>query len=76
MRLIFVWIFFLLSFSGTVYSWGMGSNMQLGLGDEEDQVSPQAVAGKQMSTRQGVSVSSGGQHTVILAKNMQNGVAH
>ena len=54
----------------------MGSNMQLGLGDEEDQVSPQAVAGKQMSTRQGVSVSSGGQHTVILAKNMQNGVAH
>jgi len=57
-----------------VFSWGMGSNNQLGTGDEKDVLEPRKIEGKQMSTRQGVSVSSGGQHTVVLARNLQNGV--
>jgi len=65
---------FAVATDGSVYSWGMGSNNQLGTGEEEDLFEPVKVAGKQLSTRQGVSVSSGGQHTVLLARNMQNGV--
>ena len=38
---------------GEVYSWGMGTNLQLRMSDEEDQWSP-------------VRVSAGGQHTAIL----------
>ncbi|XP_005105535.1 regulator of chromosome condensation isoform X2 [Aplysia californica] len=67
---------FAVTSDGSVYSWGMGSNNQLGAGDDEDRFEPTKVAGKQMESRQGVSVSSGGQHTVLLAKNIQNGTAH
>ncbi|RUS71973.1 hypothetical protein EGW08_020266 [Elysia chlorotica] len=36
---------------GSLYSWGMGSNNQLGLGEEDDQDVPTKVAGKQLETR-------------------------
>uniref|UniRef100_A0A2C9JH32 RCC1-like domain-containing protein n=2 Tax=Biomphalaria glabrata TaxID=6526 RepID=A0A2C9JH32_BIOGL len=62
--------------NGDLFSWGMGSNLQLGLGNEEDQLVPNKVTGKQLESRSVVMVSSGGQHTVVLAKNVQNGVAH
>ncbi|XP_059172276.1 regulator of chromosome condensation-like [Physella acuta] len=58
---------------GTLYSWGMGSNNQLGSGDDEDQFVPTKVAGKQLESRSAVMVSAGGQHTVVLAKSIENG---
>uniref|UniRef100_A0A0B6Z548 RCC1-like domain-containing protein n=1 Tax=Arion vulgaris TaxID=1028688 RepID=A0A0B6Z548_9EUPU len=61
---------------GSIYSWGMGNNNQLGTGDDEDRYVPTKVAGKQLETRTGLVVSAGGQHTVVLAKNIQNGVGH
>ena len=41
----------LLVTAGALYSWGMGSNNQLGLGEEDDQDVPIKVAGKQLETR-------------------------
>ena len=56
--------------SGDIFSWGMGTNGQLGHGqDEEDVWSPQKVAGKQLENREVLRVSGGGQHTMILAKD-------
>lgn len=52
---------------GKVYSWGMGSNQQLGLGSEDDQLIPTLLTGAQVKERQVISVSSGGQHTLFIA---------
>lgn len=38
-------------FSGSVYSWGMGTNKQLGTGEEDDEWSPVPMSGKQLLTR-------------------------
>ncbi|XP_063300521.1 regulator of chromosome condensation [Pelobates fuscus] len=54
---------------GNVFSWGMGTNQQLGTGEEEDVWSPCEMTGKQLENREVLSVSSGGQHTVLLVKN-------
>lgn len=56
---------------GGVYSWGMGTNMQLGTGEEDDEWSPVKMSGKQLENREVVMVSSGGQHTALLAKDKQ-----
>lgn len=56
---------------GCVYSWGMGTNMQLGTGDESDEWSPVKMTGKQLENRVVLMVSSGGQHTVLLVKDKQ-----
>lgn len=52
---------------GKVYSWGMGSNQQLGLGSDDDQDTPTLITGAQVKDRNVVSVSSGGQHTLFIA---------
>lgn len=53
--------------SGQCYAWGMGSNGQLGMGDDcEDMYEPKLVQGKQLEGKSVGLVSSGGQHTVIL----------
>lgn len=62
---------FFVYITGSVYAWGMGTNMQLGTGDEEDVWSPMEMAGKQLENRVVLSVSSGGQHTVLLVKDKQ-----
>ncbi|BFZ00162.1 hypothetical protein BsWGS_03200 [Bradybaena similaris] len=67
---------FAIANDGSLYSWGMGSNNQLGLGSDEDQFVPVKVTGKQLETRSVLMVSSGGQHTVVLARNLQNGIDH
>lgn len=46
----------------------MGTNGQLGTGDEDDLYEPKEVKGKQLESRKVVQVSGGGQHTVLLAK--------
>ncbi|CAL8247873.1 unnamed protein product [Lota lota] len=54
---------------GSVYGWGMGTNLQLGTGEEDDEWSPVKMPGKQLENRTVVMVSSGGQHTVLLVKD-------
>ncbi|KAM4698879.1 regulator of chromosome condensation isoform 1-T3 [Discoglossus pictus] len=57
------------SIDGRVFSWGMGTNLQLGTGEEDDMWSPYEMNGKQLEGRKVLSVSSGGQHTVLLVKD-------
>ena len=57
---------FLISYIGFVYSWGMGSNYQLGTG-EDDEYTPVKIVSKQLEDRKAFTSSGGGQHAVILA---------
>lgn len=50
----------------------MGSNLQLATGDEEDAWSPAEMSGQQLENRTVLSVSGGGQHAVLLAKEHQS----
>ena len=52
--------------TGELFSWGMGTNLQLGMSDEEDVWSPAKVTGKKIENMRVVAVSSGGQHTALL----------
>ncbi|KAM4633941.1 regulator of chromosome condensation [Polymixia lowei] len=56
---------------GSVYAWGMGTNLQLGTGEEDDEWSPVKMLGKQLENRAVLMASSGGQHTVLLVKDKQ-----
>lgn len=56
---------------GAVYAWGMGTNLQLGTGEEEDEWSPVKMTGKQLENRAVLMASSGGQHTALLVKDEQ-----
>ncbi|XP_072250661.1 regulator of chromosome condensation isoform X2 [Leuresthes tenuis] len=56
---------------GAVYAWGMGTNLQLGTGEEDDEWSPVKMTGKQLENREVLMASSGGQHTVLLVKDKQ-----
>ncbi|XP_015236220.1 PREDICTED: regulator of chromosome condensation [Cyprinodon variegatus] len=56
---------------GSVYAWGMGTNLQLGTGEEDDEWSPVKMTGKQLENRVVLLASSGGQHTVLLVKEKQ-----
>eukprot|EP00057_Strongylocentrotus_purpuratus_P000914 XP_001186731.2 PREDICTED: regulator of chromosome condensation [Strongylocentrotus purpuratus] len=54
--------------TGDVYACGMGSNLQLGNGDEDEDLHvPTKIISKQLETKKAVKVASGGQHTIILA---------
>lgn len=52
---------------GKAYSWGFGSNQQLGTGSDEDQLEPTLLTGAQVKDRHVIGVSSGGQHTLFIA---------
>lgn len=52
---------------GALYGWGMGTVGQLGTGQEDDCFEPTLIQSKQLADRKVYRVSSGGQHTVILA---------
>ena len=54
--------------SGECYSWGMGTNGQLGTGEDEDLFEPLKMEGKQLQDKQVLVVSSGAQYTVFIAK--------
>jgi len=58
---------------GKLYSWGMGTNGQLGTGEEDDVWEPYLIASKQIKDRIVIAVSSGGQHTVMIAKDKVEG---
>ena len=51
---------------GLAYAWGMGSNLQLGSGSEDDQWVPSKVTGKQLEGRKVIDASVGGQHSALL----------
>ncbi|XP_066494441.1 regulator of chromosome condensation isoform X3 [Tiliqua scincoides] len=57
---------------GCAFAWGMGSNLQLATGDEEDAWSPVQMSGQQLENRTILSVTGGGQHTVLLVKERQS----
>lgn len=54
---------------GTAYSWGMGTNCQLGNGSDEDVYEPTPISGAQIKDKKVIKVSSGGQHTVFLTQD-------
>lgn len=45
----------------------MGSDGQLGTGNDEDALTPVEVKGKQLEDKKAMRVSSGGQHALLLA---------
>lgn len=55
---------------GHLYSWGMGSCLQLGSGNDDDVFSPILVEGKNLivAEHKVLMVDAGGQHTLILAQ--------
>ena len=55
---------------GHLYSWGFGTNLQLGVGEEEDFYEPALVKSKNLDpeTDEALVVSGGGQHSAILKK--------
>ncbi|XP_069751457.1 regulator of chromosome condensation isoform X2 [Narcine bancroftii] len=57
---------FAISKDGRAFAWGMGTNFQLSTDDEEDVWSPTQMSGQQLENRMVLSISSGGQHTVLL----------
>lgn len=59
---------------GDLYAWGMGSNGQLGTGEEEDFAVPTVIKGKawMKDNKVVVRVVGGGQHTLILASSPQS----
>ena len=57
--------------AGSAYAWGMGTNLQLGTGEEDDEWSPVEMTGKQLENRIVLMVASGGQHTILLVKDKQ-----
>ena len=60
---------FVVTAMGELYGWGMGTNLQLGMSDEEDVWTPERVTGKKMENRRTLAVSVGGQHTALLVSN-------
>lgn len=54
-------------FSGSVYSWGMGTNHALGHGNDDDQHIPKLIEGNFYNSWKTLKVSGGGNHTMILA---------
>lgn len=58
---------FAITDDGKAYSWGMGSNQQLGCGSDEDQSEPILLTGVQVRDKQVIRISSGGQHTLFIA---------
>ena len=62
---------FALSRSGEVSSWGMGTNLQLGMGEETDLWTPTKISAKKLEGRKVVGLSAGGQHTALLVLTPQ-----
>jgi regulator of chromosome condensation len=54
--------------TGEAYSWGMGTNLQLSHSGDDDALVPTKMIGQQLTNRKVVMVSSGGQHTILLAQ--------
>jgi len=62
---------FAVSSKGDLYSWGFGSCLQLGTGEDEDEFLPTKVQGKNLQSdlHEVLGVSAGGQHTAMLVRD-------
>lgn len=61
---------FAITQDGNVYSWGMGTSLQLGTGNEDDELVPALLSGKQVKDKNVLKVASGGQHTVFVVEDV------
>ena len=52
---------------GVAFGWGLGSNLQLSTGEEDDEYLPIQMSGKNLEERNVLDVAAGSQHTVLLA---------
>ena len=67
----YIWSVNFTNYCYCFFSWGMGSNGQLGQStDEEDAWEPGTMLGKQLEQRKVMAVSGGGQHTVLIAQGI------
>ncbi len=57
--------------AGEAYAWGMGTNLQLGTGEEEDSWIPVKITGKKIENCRVIDASAGGQHTALLVSNQE-----
>ncbi|XP_065662391.1 regulator of chromosome condensation [Hydra vulgaris] len=59
---------------GHLYSWGLGTSLQLGVGDDEDIFDPSLVQSNNLTLAQDevLAVSAGGQHTAILVRKRES----
>ena len=57
---------------GTLKAWGMGSNLQLATGEEDDEWEPVECSGKQIEGKKVLKVAGGGQHTILLIEDKDN----
>ncbi|XP_022208270.2 regulator of chromosome condensation-like [Drosophila obscura] len=53
---------------GKLYSWGLGSNNQLGVGEGEDELEPVLVSSKHMHKRKMLLASGGEKHSIFLVE--------
>lgn len=60
---------FAITVDGEVFAWGMGSNNQLGHGNDEDVHEPKQIVSAQTKERRMLQVDSGGQHSVFLVES-------
>ncbi|KAM7355097.1 regulator of chromosome condensation 1 [Cochliomyia hominivorax] len=60
---------FALTDDGKLYSWGMGSNHQLGTGSEDDALEPVLIVSKQTEGKRIIKAASGGQHSIFLVED-------
>jgi len=61
--------------AGKGYGWGIGTNLQLTTGCEDDEWTPVEMTGRNLENRKILHVDCGGQHTVIIASYAQEDVA-
>lgn len=59
---------FAITKDGKIYVWGLGTNSQLGTGEEDDVLDPTLLTGAQVKEKNVISVSSGGQHSLFIVE--------
>lgn len=59
---------FAVSEDGKLYVWGMGTNSQLGTGDDDDVEAPKHLVSAQVKDKTILSVNSGGQHSLFIVE--------
>lgn len=59
---------FAITKNGQIYVWGMGTNSQLGTGDDDDVLEPKLLVSAQVKDKNILSINSGGQHSLFLVE--------
>lgn len=60
---------FALTSEGKVYAWGIGTNFQLGIGNDNDVWEPILLTEKQVRDKQVIQIACGAQHTLFIVTN-------